>query len=73
MLRRDQLDFKDEGAVRSNFGAGAALAVGQVRWDEQLPFGALFHQLQGFLPAGDDPVGPKGCRLIPAVEKNTNR
>ena len=35
---RKQLHFEDQSCIRTNISACTALAVGQIRWNEELPF-----------------------------------
>ena len=50
----DELDLEDEGGVRRDVGAGAALAVGEVVGDKELKDRAFLHKLHPLGPTGDD-------------------
>ena len=65
MGRRDRLNayhfyFKNERGIRTDDVACPALAIGQVRRDENLPLGPYGHELQDFLETGDDAFNFKG-------------
>ena len=58
-----QFHLKDQRGVGGNPARAAALAVGELRRNEQLPLVADLHQLQGFRPTWDDSVDRKLSRL----------
>lgn len=51
---RKQFHFKNEGGIRPDYIAGAALAVRQVRRDKKLPGGSNRHQLESLLESGNN-------------------
>src|ERR1700746_258670 len=68
---REQFYFEDQGGSGADVCAGAAIAVGEVGGDEELPLRSDWHQLQRFGPALDHAVhGEAGglSALVGAVE-----
>src|SRR6266446_6324168 len=53
-LHSEQLDFEDERGARRNDVAGAAIAVAQVRGDDELALAAHLHGGHALVPALDD-------------------
>ena len=51
---RDQVADEDQGLPRLDRAAGAAVAVAEVRRDDQLAPAADLHALHALVPAGDD-------------------
>src|SRR5712672_572883 len=45
-LNREKFDVKNERGIDANHRTGTPLAVGQIRWNEKLPFGADRHELK---------------------------
>ena len=55
-LNVEELDFENEGGVRSNFWWRSSFAIGEVGRNEELELGADRHELQTFGPTGNDSV-----------------
>ncbi len=51
----EEFDFEHERAVGRDLGAGAVLAVSQVRGTLEFELVADFHELESLDPAGDNP------------------
>src|SRR6202007_1098538 len=71
ILNGEQLDLKDQRGVWPDNATGAALAVGQIGGNKQLPLRSYRHKQQRLVPALDHLTDLKGSRLatfIGAVE-----
>ncbi len=55
-LDGNEINLENQDTVWRNPGALATLTIGEFRRDEDLPFGAHFHELEGLGPALDDLV-----------------
>ena len=66
-LHIHQFDFKDQRRVRTNIGAHRTLAIGKIRWNEQLIFCSLLHQLKRLSPSFDHAINRKGRRLAALI------
>src|SRR5260370_4476715 len=62
-----EFDLEDQRSVRADRAPGPALAVSQLRGDEQLPLRSHGHELQRLSPAFDHFVDRKGSRLATLV------
>src|ERR1700686_1465577 len=68
---RNQFDFKDERGVGLDGIARAAIAIGQLGRDDELPFGSHGHELESLSKTGDDSFDLERGRLprpVRAVE-----
>src|SRR5215471_17811916 len=68
-----QLDVKNEGCIRGYNPGIAMRAIGELRWNPQLPLAAYFHSLHTLVPAFDDVATPQGegewlARIDGAIE-----
>src|SRR6185312_7254103 len=63
LLNGEQLDVKYQRGIGTNASVrSAAFAVCQIRWYEELPFGACGHELQSLSPAFDHAIHREFCR-----------
>src|SRR5512145_170342 len=67
LLDPEELDLEDEGRVRPDLAPRPALAVGEVRRDEELPLVAHLHELERLGPPGDDALDRERRRLAALV------
>src|SRR5579862_631428 len=58
-----QLDFEIQGGAGRNLRGRSAIAVRDVGWADDTSFAAGLHELQSFLPAGNDLVQSERCGL----------
>src|SRR6266404_9834897 len=66
-LNREKFDVKNERGIDANHRTGTPLAVGQIRRNEKLPFGADRHELKRFGPPRDYLTDRKCCRLAALI------
>src|SRR5262249_53720032 len=67
----DQLHFEDEGGARRDHAARPAIAVAEMRGDDELALAAHAHRADAFVPALDDAAAPdrKHERLAAVVRR----
>src|SRR5215467_6121922 len=65
-LDGNQLDFKNQQFIWFDPRA-AAIAVGKIAGNKELPFRSDRHELQSFRPTLNDPGDREGCGLVAFV------